>query len=75
MKPFIPTHKDDFYAVSLLEEASWEEIQPHVKAILEWLQDMNWPIAHRVAKVLYPHVNRFQEELVDIFLETINMWI
>ncbi|MEM7512815.1 MAG: DUF5071 domain-containing protein [Bacteroidota bacterium] len=74
MKPFIPTHKDDFDALSLLEEASWEEIQPHIKAILEWLQDMNWPIAHRVAKVMYPHVNHFQEELVDILLSKDDIW-
>ncbi|MEM8898599.1 MAG: DUF5071 domain-containing protein [Bacteroidota bacterium] len=74
MKPFIPTRKDDFDALSLLEEASWEEIQPHIKALLEWLQDMNWPIAGKVASILYPYVNHFQNELVDIFSSHDDMW-
>ena len=44
----IPEHKLDFDACKNLQLASDEQIINDLPALLEWLQDINWPVARYV---------------------------
>jgi hypothetical protein len=42
----LPQDKYDTEAATALAVASWESIAPLMPQILEWMQDLNWPVAH-----------------------------
>ena len=46
----VPSHKFDFEACDRLFKASNNDIKKHLPELLEWLQDMNWPVARLVLK-------------------------
>ena len=48
----VPTDKFDDEACANLTAASDEELIPHIAALLECLQDLNWPIAAPVSERL-----------------------
>lgn len=48
----VPSSKTDFEACANLAAANDEQIMPFIDSLLEWLQDMNWPIAPLVQKRL-----------------------
>lgn len=59
----IPRTKMDYERVELLKNASKEKIVPILPELLEWLQDMNWPIAQDIEDIianyeeyLIPHI-------------------
>lgn len=41
----IPKHKFDIEKVELLEGLTFDEIEPIIRNLLEWLQDGNWPVS------------------------------
>lgn len=49
---FIPATKHDLDACFVLSNLSDEEINPHLPELLEWLQDINWPVAGPVSERL-----------------------
>lgn len=59
---FLPRDKFDFERVNKLKELDKEELIPLLPGLLEWIQDMNWPIALEVADVLIT----FPEELTPL---------
>lgn len=59
----IPKTKSDYERVGLLKKAGKEKILPILPQLLEWLQDMNWPIAQDIEDIiadyeehLIPHI-------------------
>lgn len=48
----LPADKDDIAAAHALRDRSAEELAPVVPQLLEWLQDMNWPVARPICEVL-----------------------
>jgi len=60
IRKLIPKHKDDQEVIENLRKLSFEEIKPIIPDLLEWLQDMNWPIARPVTEILKP----FSEQIV-----------
>lgn len=72
--PFIPTDKCDDDAIEILHRTPWAEVKPHVMALLEWLQDMNWPISRPVFEYLKPRVNEFFPELLEILATNDDIW-
>lgn len=42
----LPRDKYDTEAAAALVAASWESIESVMPQILEWMQDLNWPVAH-----------------------------
>lgn len=48
----LPLDKGDMEACDNMALASDELVIPHIKELLTWLQDMNWPVAKRVSKRL-----------------------
>ena len=45
----------DVASVELFKSISDTEIEPMIPALLEWMQDINWPIAFPIAKLLINH--------------------
>ncbi|WP_277469408.1 MULTISPECIES: DUF5071 domain-containing protein [unclassified Paenibacillus] len=48
----MPTDKHDFKSVELLSGLEESQVIPQIPELLEWVQDMNWPIATAVADLL-----------------------
>ncbi|NHZ37919.1 DUF5071 domain-containing protein [Massilia rubra] len=48
----IPAHKHDLDAVQAAIAAGWPAVLPLLPALLEWVQDMNWPVATPLASFL-----------------------
>jgi len=59
----IPKAKSDYDCVERLKVAGKEKIIPILPQLLEWLQDINWPIAQDIVEIiadyeehLIPHI-------------------
>jgi hypothetical protein len=74
MKDYIPKNKFDFEAVENLKLLKFESIRNDIPALLEWIQDMNWPVAYGVAEYLSPHINEMKDELLGILNSDDGMW-
>ena len=70
----VPAHKFDLDACEALAESSDAEVATHVRELLEWTQDMNWPVARHVVDRL----RRIEEPLVEPVREILggsdNVW-
>jgi hypothetical protein len=74
IKDLIPKHKHDHEVISGLKELSFEQIKPIVPELLEWLQDINWPIAGPIANVLEPFVDRIIPEIIQVLKTDDGLW-
>ena len=73
-KPYIPKSKFDDEAVALLQTMTPDQIREDVPALLEWLQDANWPIYPKVRDYLIPYVNDIKEEILEVFQTYDDTW-
>ena len=48
----VPSDKFDFEACNNLLSASDEDVIKNIDELLEWLQDMNWPVAPKIIERL-----------------------
>lgn len=48
----VPSTKTDFEACANLRKAADTEVTPFVNDLLEWLKDLNWPVAPLVQERL-----------------------
>ncbi|PPD43243.1 MAG: hypothetical protein CTY16_13790 [Methylobacter sp.] len=48
----LPKDKHDFQGLEELFKLNPEMVEPHFGVLLEWLQDINWPIAQTIAEYL-----------------------
>ena len=55
VEELVPKTKFDDLGIEMLNKLSDSEIEPVILPLLEWLQDMNWPVAKPVADVLAKH--------------------
>ncbi|MNL13746.1 hypothetical protein D3C87_1346630 [compost metagenome] len=74
IKALIPKNKFDEEVIDGLKALSFDQLKPIIPELLEWLQDMNWPIARPIADILEPHVDRMVPELIKIFKTNDGMW-
>ncbi|MFE3572980.1 DUF5071 domain-containing protein [Lysinibacillus sp. NPDC059133] len=56
----LPRHKHDNDRVEMIEKMDRDKILPLLPNLLEWIQDMNWPVAPSVLELLLT----FPEEIV-----------
>lgn len=56
----LPRHKFDNERVEIIKKMDREKILPLLPRLLEWIQDMNWPVAPSVLELLLT----FPEEIV-----------
>ena len=59
-KDLLPRHKTDDDRVEMIKNMEREQILPLLPGLLEWIQDMNWPVAPSVLELLLT----FPEEIV-----------
>ena len=45
----LPRHKADVPAAEAVALRGWPAVEPAVMSLLEWLQDINWPVAQVLA--------------------------
>ena len=48
----LPQHKHDLERARAFEDCSLDELATHLGGLLEWIQDINWPVARVVLPVL-----------------------
>jgi hypothetical protein len=70
----IPQDKTDCSSIEKLKEIDVSEVEPILGKLLEWIQDINWPIAQELIKVLprfhsllIPHIKLVFESNDDIW--------
>ncbi|MEK4385714.1 DUF5071 domain-containing protein [Solibacillus sp. FSL W7-1464] len=56
----LPRHKSDNDRVEMIKKMDRDKILPLLPNLLEWIQDMNWPVASSVLELLLT----FPEEIV-----------
>lgn len=66
IEDLVPKHKFDFSGLEELKELSDEEIAPILPALLEWMKDMNWPIAQEMPSLLIMHQKVLMPYIVDV---------
>lgn len=74
VRVLIPKHKDDQEAMEGLRSLSFEQLRAIVTDLLEWLQDLHWPIAEPVAEILEPFVDRITPDLIEILKSNDGQW-
>lgn len=74
IEELIPKHKDDQKVIEGLKWLSFEEIKPIIPNLLEWLQDINWPIARPIAEILKPFSDNIVPEIIKILSTNDGLW-
>ncbi|QOG02050.1 DUF5071 domain-containing protein [Flavobacterium sp. MDT1-60] len=74
IKTLIPKDKFDFETVEKLKNCSFEEIESIIPDLLEWLQDMNWPISRPIAELLIPFSEKISSEILKILQSEDQVW-
>ncbi|AEW03054.1 hypothetical protein A4D02_03400 [Niastella koreensis] len=74
IRKLIPQHKDDQKVIESLKQLSFEEIKPIIPDLLEWLQDINWPIAGPVADILEPFSDSIVPDIIKILRTNDGLW-
>lgn len=64
----IISEKDDNEGLERLKKMSKSEILMNKKELLEWLQDMNWPVAKGMAEILSNYTNDLDIDIQKIIL-------
>ena len=62
----IPKHKLDIETAEKLMGKSYEQVKPIVPELMEWIQDMNWPVAKKVAEYLVTISDNLTSHILDI---------
>jgi hypothetical protein len=74
IRELIPSHKDDQEVIEKLKQLSFEEIKPIIPDLLEWLQDINWPIAGPVADILEPFTDKIVPDILKVLNTNDGLW-
>ena len=61
-------------AIENLRLQAFETIRADVPELLEWMQDMNWPVGSGICEYLSPHVNKIKEDLLNILNSSDDLW-
>ena len=70
----VPAHKSDLEACHNLSMASDEEVKEKINELLEWVQDINWPVAPRICERLKNIGSPLIEPIRNILLGTDEVW-
>ncbi|MGN7117190.1 DUF5071 domain-containing protein [Lysinibacillus odysseyi] len=70
----IPRDKFDELAMLRLQMSTREEIIPILPELLVWIQDMNWPIAAKMAELLRAYPEETVPHIKEILKGTDSIW-
>ncbi|MEK5185594.1 DUF5071 domain-containing protein [Solibacillus sp. FSL R5-0691] len=71
----IPKDKHDIAAVEFLKAADTEVVIPLLPELLEWVQDMNWPVAEPMVELLLQYPNELTPLVDEVLRGDDDMWI
>lgn len=71
---YLPRNKYDSERVSQLKNMNRNERLPLLPGLMEWIQDMNWPIAAEVAELLLNCPNEIVPLIKDVFITDDDIW-
>ena len=74
IRDLIPKDKGDTATVEKLKNYSIDEVRPIIPDLLEWLQDMNWPVAGPVADYLETIKEHLTEDILKILKGDDDIW-
>lgn len=70
----LPRNKHDFERVNKLKKMDRTELLPLLPGLMEWIQDMNWPIAEEVAELLLTVPNEIIPLIIEVLATNDNVW-
>ncbi|MBU8878875.1 DUF5071 domain-containing protein [Bacillus sp. FJAT-29790] len=70
----LPRNKFDFERVHKIKRMEKKDIIPLLPELLEWIQDMNWPIAPKVAEILITFPKEIVPHLKNVFSTNDDIW-
>jgi len=70
----IPRHKHDLEAARSAVALGWPAVAPIAPQLLEWVQDMNWPVAPILAPLLASAGASLATNIRDIFKSEDEVW-
>ncbi len=65
----IPRNKFDFTSIEELKCIDPNEVVPILEGLMEWMQDLNWPVAQELIKIL----PRFHVQLIPAIRKIFDM--
>ena len=68
LRPQLPHHKSDFARTDAIIALGYPAVAPVIPQLLEWLQDCNWPISHRIARFMV----EIGEPVIPVVCEVFN---
>jgi hypothetical protein len=74
MEVMIPKDKHDLDALELLAQASDEDVIKNANELLEWLQDINWPVFNGIVARLSPLGNKLELPITKILNGSDSIW-
>jgi len=70
----IPKTKSDYERVEQLKEAGKEKIIPILPQLLEWLQDINWPIAQDIEDIIADYEEQLIPHIQAVMKSNDGVW-
>ncbi|MDV6379477.1 DUF5071 domain-containing protein [Sporosarcina sp. GW1-11] len=70
----LPRDKFDFERINEIKLMRNEDVIPLLPDLLEWIQDMNWPIAFGVVEVLSAYPQEIVPHIKRVFLTEDAVW-
>ncbi|MFS0865670.1 DUF5071 domain-containing protein [Fredinandcohnia sp. 179-A 10B2 NHS] len=74
LNDLLPKDKFDFDKVEKLNELNRGELISLLPELLKWIQDMNWPIAPKIAELLLHFPNEIIPHIRNVFETQDNVW-
>lgn len=70
----LPKDKCDLLPAYRLEDCTYSEIEPIIPQLMEWLQDMNWPVSRIIAHNLLRFQDKLENEILFVLNTNDGMW-
>lgn len=74
LNELLPRDKFDFERIIKIKLMRNEDVIPLLPGLLEWIQDMNWPIASGVVELLSAYPQEIVPHLKKVFLNEDAVW-
>jgi hypothetical protein len=70
----LPRDKFDFERVNQIKKCDKQDVIPLLPGLLEWIQDMNWPIAAEIADILVTFPKEMVPHIKHVFSTDDDIW-
>ena len=74
IRSLLPRHKHDLENVKRLKEFDLADLKPILPELFTWIQDINWPVAVEIAKILVSCGREIVPELKKVMASSDDDW-